>query len=204
MKLAPSVRELPVLPARPPGAMVAVVRGEARCEPRHVMANRLDPWHGAHFHPYAFVDLSVVAADDDRLRLHVGYRVAGPIVVEVVAEFTAPSARCVAMHIVEGEGTGSLVETHATPLDAGRSAVVEATFAVSERPGFRWARALSPLIRPLMMASAQRLWRDDLAYAERIAALEGRASSSAARAAARPDSAASGTPPPGCAVPDAT
>ncbi|WP_435844405.1 DUF5914 domain-containing protein, partial [Streptomyces griseus] len=29
-----------------------------RCEPQDVVANRLDPWHGAWFHPYSFVDLT--------------------------------------------------------------------------------------------------------------------------------------------------
>jgi hypothetical protein len=32
------------------------------CEPEDVIANRLDPWHGSWFHPYAFSHLVV---DDD-------------------------------------------------------------------------------------------------------------------------------------------
>lgn len=176
----------PVLPLRPADALAAVVRLEGACEPQHIVANRLDPWHGAHFHPYAFVDLDVVAADDDRLRLHVGYRVLGPVVVNVVAEFTTPSSRCVAMHIVEGEGQGSLVETHATPLAPGRSAVVEATFATSGRAGFGWARRLAPVIRPAMAHMARRLWVDDLAYAERVATLAGAAPATSERLCAVP------------------
>ena len=29
----------------------SVIRVEAACDPRDVLANRLDPWHGVHFHP---------------------------------------------------------------------------------------------------------------------------------------------------------
>ena len=51
------------------------------------------------------------------------------------------------MRIVDGEGAGSVVETHATPLGSGpdglpRTAVIEASIAHSDRPGF--ARALAP------------------------------------------------------------
>jgi hypothetical protein len=65
-----------------------------------------------------------------------------------------------------------VVETHATPLgvdDRGRArtAVIEATIAYSDRRGFGVARRIAPAIRPLMRATARRLWKDDLAYAER-------------------------------------
>jgi len=49
----------------------------------------------------------------------------------------------------------------------GRPAVVEAVLATSDRRGFAVARRAAPLLRPLMHAAAGRLWRDDLAYAER-------------------------------------
>lgn len=39
--------------------------------------------------------------------------------------------------------------------------------ASSDRPGFAAARRAAPLPRPLVRAAAGRLWRDDLAYAER-------------------------------------
>jgi hypothetical protein len=39
--------------------------------------------------------------------------------------------------------------------------------ADSDRPGFAIARAAAPALRPLMRRTAARLWRDDLAYAER-------------------------------------
>lgn len=92
--------------------------------------------------------------------------------VPVKALFTAPEPRTVVMHIVEGEGQGSVVETHATPLgpdDRGRprTAVTEAIVATSRRPGFALVRAAAPALRPLMRAASRRLWRDDLAYAER-------------------------------------
>ncbi len=78
--------------------------------------------------------------------------------------------------IVEGEGVGSVVETHATPRGLGpdgrpRTAVIEASIASSDRAGFAVARRCAPLLRPLMRRTAARLWRDDLAYAERRYAL---------------------------------
>ncbi|MFF5973930.1 DUF5914 domain-containing protein [Streptomyces sp. NPDC012769] len=173
--------ERPVVPVRPSpsGAVVSVYTGVGTCEPEDVVANRLDPWHGAWLHPYSFVDLTVLegpsgplADGDDELVVDVSFKVAGRVVVPVRAAFGAPDPRTVVMRIVAGEGAGSVVETHATPLtpaDAGRprTAVVEAVVAGSDRRGFAVARALAPLLRPAMRAAAGRLWRDDLAYAER-------------------------------------
>jgi hypothetical protein len=215
--------EAPVVPARPvlSRAVTAVYVGVGTCEPEDVVANRLDPWHGAWFHPYSFVDLTVVdipatttqragtgagteagegtgdasgeearsagearaerravadagasAAGEDGFVVDVSFRLAGRLVVPVRAVFTAPEPRTVVMHITAGEGHGSVVETHATPLgpdDRGRprTAVVEAVVAASDRTGFAVARRMSPLLRPLVRAAAGRLWRDDLAYAER-------------------------------------
>ncbi|MDT0445210.1 DUF5914 domain-containing protein [Streptomyces johnsoniae] len=171
----------PPVPARPgpAGTLHSVFTGTGRCEPEDVVANRLDPWHGAWFHPYSFVDLTVVADAPDRLAVDVSFRVAGRAVVPVRAVFTAPGPRTVTMLIEEGEGRGSVVETHATPLGPGpdgapRTAVIEAVVATSHRPGFALARAAAPLARPLMRAAAARLWRDDLAYAERRWALRER------------------------------
>lgn len=175
--------DAPVVPRRPEPAraLTAVYTGTGVCEPEDVVANRLDPWHGAWFHPYSFVDLTVVdapgaagAAEDgpDALTVDVSFKVAGRLVVPVRAVFTAPEPRTVVMHITEGEGAGSVVETHATPLGADRAgrprtAVIEAVIAASDRPGFAVARGAAPLLRPLVRAAAGRLWRDDLAYAER-------------------------------------
>lgn len=170
--------ERPVLPARPAltGAVGAVYAGVGVCEPDDIVANRLDPWHGAWLHPYSFVDLTVLDRDGDALTVDVSFKVAGRAVVPVRAVFTAPEPRTVVMHITGGEGEGSAVETHATPLGPGRdgrprTAVTEAVLAASDRPGFAAARAAAPLLRPLMRAAAGRLWRDDLAYAERRWAL---------------------------------
>ncbi|WP_256107271.1 DUF5914 domain-containing protein [Streptomyces sp. ODS05-4] len=177
--------ERPVVPARPApaGAVDSVYTGAGVCEPEDVVANRLDPWHGSWFHPYSFVDLKVVdtprggaAGADDGFAVDVSFRVAGKLVVPVRAVFTAPEPRTVVMHITDGEGAGSVVETHATPLTAPgaarpRTAVVEAVVAASERRGFALARAAAPALRPLMRRAAGRLWRDDLAYAERRWAL---------------------------------
>ncbi|AEW99688.1 DUF5914 domain-containing protein [Streptantibioticus cattleyicolor] len=170
----------PVLPPRPAAgtALTAVYDTTGTCEPRDVVANRLDPWHGAWFHPHTFVDLTVTEAGPERVVAQVSFKVAGRLVVPVRAEFTAPGPRTVVMRVADGEGRGSVVETHATPLgrDASgrpRTAVVEAVVAVSERPGFAAVRSVAPLVRPLVRAAAGRLWRDDLAYAERRWALRG-------------------------------
>jgi nitrite reductase/ring-hydroxylating ferredoxin subunit len=168
----------PVLPARPAegGGVDSVFTAVGRCEPEDVIANRLDPWHGSWFHPYSFVDLTVArpprGEDDDAFVVDVSFRVTDRLVVPVRAEFTAPEPRTVVMHITEGEGRTSVVETHATPLTAPgdprpRTAVVEAVVAASDRRGFALARAAAPVLRPLMRRTAGRLWRDDLAYAER-------------------------------------
>ena len=45
--------------------------------------------------------------------------------------------------------------------------MIEAIIAHSDRPGFKRARHAAPLIPALMRIAAARLWRDDLAYAER-------------------------------------
>ena len=50
---------------------------------------------------------------------------------------------------------------------APRTAVIEAVIAHSDRSGFAHTRRVAPLITPLMRYAATRLWRDDLAYAER-------------------------------------
>ncbi|HWO66200.1 MAG TPA: DUF5914 domain-containing protein [Umezawaea sp.] len=170
----------PVLPVRPPaGSVDAVATVIGRCEPEDVMANRLDPWHGAWFHPYSFANLTVLETPterDDRFLVEVTFRLAGRVGVPVVAAFTCPEPRTIVMHVVEGEGEGSVVETHATPLSPGpdgaaRTAVVEATIAHSPRRGFTVARSAAPALRPVMRLVAKRLWRDDMAYAERRYAL---------------------------------
>ncbi|MFB7652643.1 MULTISPECIES: DUF5914 domain-containing protein [unclassified Streptomyces] len=174
--------ERPVVPERPApdGGVDAVFTAVGRCEPQDVVANRLDPWHGSWFHPYSFVDLTVARPPlgdaDDAFVVDVSFRVTGRLVVPVRAEFTAPEPRTVVMRITEGEGSTSVVETHATPLTAEgaarpRTAVVEAVVAASDRRGFALARAAAPVLRPLMRRTAGRLWRDDLAYAERRWAL---------------------------------
>ncbi|WP_445165835.1 DUF5914 domain-containing protein [Mycolicibacterium sp. Dal123E01] len=180
--------DAPVIPARPTGArLAAVARVEGVCEPSDVIANRLDPWHGAWFHPYSFTQLEVLSAppvdageDADRFLVAVTFRM-GRLGVPVIAEFIAPEPRTIVMRIVDGEGSGSVVETHATPLGPGpdgrpRTAVIEAVVAQSDRNGFRHSLRAAPLITPLMRIAAARLWRDDLAYAERLFALREKAS----------------------------
>jgi isorenieratene synthase len=159
--------DAPIVTARPAAPLSGVIRVDADCEPEDVLANRLDPWHGVHFHPYSFGRLWVVAQDDDSITVRVTYRVLGRLGVEVDARFHCPDRRTIAMTIVDGEGRGSVVETHATQLAAGRTAIIEATLATSGRPGFWLARKSSRAIRPLIERAAARLWRDDAAYAER-------------------------------------
>ncbi|OBH28578.1 2Fe-2S ferredoxin [Mycobacterium sp. E342] len=165
----------PVIPARPTGeTLAAVARMAGVCEPEDIIANRLDPWHGAWFHPYSFARLEVLTTPTehvDRFLVAVTFRM-GRLGVPVVAEFSCPEARTIVMRIVDGEGTGSTVETHATPIGLDpdgrpRTAVLEATIAHSDRPGFQRASRAAPVITPLMRFAANRLWRDDLAYAER-------------------------------------
>jgi len=164
--------DAPVLAPRPPVFLDGVVRMEAHCAPEDVIANRLDPWHGVHFHPHSFATLQVLEAREDRLTLRVAYRVIGRLAVEVDATFHCPDRRTIVMTIIGGEGVGSVVETHATPIEPGRTAVIEATLATSERPGFRkHASKVAALARPFIEARAARLWLDDVAYAERRYAL---------------------------------
>jgi isorenieratene synthase len=76
------------------------------------------------------------------------------------------------MTIVAGDGVGSIVETHATPIDAERTAIIEATLATSDRPiAMAMMQALGRAIRPSIEARAKRLWVEDAAYCERLAEL---------------------------------
>ncbi len=178
--------DAPVLPVRPQGRhLAAVTRLEGVCEPQDVISNRLDPWHGGWFHPYSFARLGVLSAppvdaddDADVFQVAVTFRM-GRLGAPVIAEFSCPEPRTIVMHIVDGEGAGSVVETHATPIGTGpdgrpRTAVIEAVIAASDLSGFRYALRAAPIIQPLMRAAATRLWRDDLAYAERRYALRTR------------------------------
>ena len=160
--------DAPILPARPRDPLDAVIRVEVACDPCDVIANRLDPWHGAHFHPYSFGRLHVIDQQLEEITVRVAYRVLGPFAVEVDARFHCADPRTIVMTVVRGEGEGSVVETHATPIEPGRTAVVEATLATSDRPGFAVARRAATILRPLVRWAARRLWVDDATYAERL------------------------------------
>ena len=180
-----AVTDAPVLGPRPDPerSVAAVATMIGRCEPEDVLANRLDPWHGTWFHPYSFANLRVVSAPavdcpdaEDRFLVEVTFTLGPRLGVPVIAEFTCPDPRTITMEIVDGEGSGSVVETHATPLRPGadgrpRTAVIEATVAHSDRPGFAHTKKVARALRPLMELTARRLWRDDLDYAERRYAL---------------------------------
>lgn len=176
-----AVTDAPVLGPRPDPArgLPAVATVIGRCEPEDVLANRLDPWHGAWLHPYSFAKLRVLSAPpldcppaEDRFLVEVTFALGRRVGVPVKAAFTCPDPRTVTMEIVDGEGSGSVVETHATPLRPGadgrpRTAVIEAVVAHSDRPGFAHSRRIAGALRPLVATAAKRLWRDDLDYAER-------------------------------------
>ncbi len=182
--------DAPLVPPRPPrsAAVDSVIRVEARCDPEDVLANRLDPWHGVWLHPYSFATLTVrdaPAADlgpdaDDRFVVDVTFAVAPGLGAPVEAVFTCPGPRTITMTITAGEGAGSVVETHATPLrrgpDGPRTAIVEAVVATSDRPGFAHVLRAGTALRPLIGVMAKRLWRDDVDYAERRYALRSRGS----------------------------
>jgi hypothetical protein len=166
----------PIVGARPPldQSVSAVITRRGRCEPVDIVANRLDPWHGAWFHPYSFSHLRVDddASTPDRLLVDVTFRLNRRLGVPVRAEFVCPDRRTIVMRIVDGEGVGSVVETHATPLTAPgdpqpETVMTELTVAYSDRPGFVAARRLAGALRPAMRHVARRLWVDDLTYAER-------------------------------------
>jgi len=159
--------DLPFLPARPAHFVDAVVRIEARCRPEDLLANRLDPWHGVHYHPHTFRRLRVVERRDDEITVRVAFAVFRRLAVEVDARFHCPDPRTIVMTIVAGDGIGSVVETHATPIDEARCAVVEATLATSDRPQFRHVLSLARWVRPWIERRAKRLWVEDVAYAER-------------------------------------
>ena len=118
--------DVPVHPSRPTHHIAGVIRTDVRCEPQDILANRLDPWHGVHFHPHSFARLRVLEESPESILLRVSYRIAGRVAMEVDATFDCPSRRVIVMTIVRGEGEGSLVETHATPIDDKRCAVIEA------------------------------------------------------------------------------
>ena len=158
----------PYLPERPARGLSAVIRMEARCEPRDVVQNRLDPWHGAHYHPHSFGRLRVIEQTEDAITVRVAYKVLGPLAVEVDARFHCPDPRSIVMTILRGDGQGSVVETHATPLAEGRTAIVELTLASSDRPGFGLALRAAPVLQPIMRWAAARLWTEDARYAERL------------------------------------
>jgi hypothetical protein len=185
----------PILSPRPASFIDSVMRMEAACEPRDVIANRLDPWHGVHYHPHTFKRLRVIGILEDRLLVRVVYGLGDRIGIEVDATFHCPDARTITMTIVDGEGTGSVVETHATPLGNGRTAILEATLATSERPGFRRAAKAAGLIRLFILQAQRKLWAEDAAYAERMYALRRAASNAGAAgpaAKAEPERQASG------------
>jgi hypothetical protein len=162
--------EKPFLPTRPARALDAVIRVEGRCAPEDVIANRLDPWHGAHFHGHSFARLSVIDEAIDHITVRVVYRIAGRLGMEVDARFDCPDPRTIVMTVISGEGVGSVVETHATPIAPGRTSIVEATIATSERTSVSWLPRAT-LLRPMIEARARKLWVDDVAYCERRYAL---------------------------------
>jgi isorenieratene synthase len=169
-------RDRPTLPVRPNECVAGVIRFTARCDPEDIIANRLDPWHGVHFHPHSFARLKVLKEADDVITVRVVFRAFGPIGVEVDCTFHCPEPNTIAMTIIEGEGQGSVVETHATPIFPGWTTVTEATLATSVRRFFKSALRHPDRVRPHIEKRAKGLWAEDRAYAERRYHLRTRAS----------------------------
>lgn len=164
-----AISDRPYLPPRPSAPFIdATIRVEAACEPRDVLQNRLDPWHGVHFHPHSFGTLSVIDRSDDAITVRVTYRILPRVSMQVDARFACSDPRTITMTIIAGDGLGSVVETHATPIAPGRTAVIETTLASSDRPGFGLACRTAWALRPLIAARATRLWHEDARYAERL------------------------------------
>jgi isorenieratene synthase len=176
VRLGPAVSSvpLPILAPRPAHHIAGVIKLDVRCEPADIIANRLDPWHGTHLHKASFARLNVLEDDGDMLKLRVAFRIAGPLCAETDCTFHSPEPRTIVMTVVDGEGAGSVVETHATPIRPGLTRMIEATLAASPRAGFRAAVALGFLFRPLIQRAALKLWVDDAAYAERVQRLRER------------------------------
>lgn len=165
--------EKPYLPVRPRQFLDGVIRMEVQCEARDVIANRLDPWHGAHFHPHSFANLRVIDRGDDHISVRVTYRILSKLGMAVDARFDCSDPRTIVMTIISGEGVGSIVETHATPTREGYTAITEATLGTTERAGvISWLpKVAGRFIRPLVEERAKKLWVDDAEYCERLYAL---------------------------------
>ncbi|UCF99127.1 MAG: Rieske (2Fe-2S) protein [Spirochaetaceae bacterium] len=157
----------PVLPIRPQHFIDGVIQFAARCDPEDIIANRLDPWHGVHLHPHSFARLKVIDNADHVLTVRVVFRAVGSIGVEVDCTFHCPEPNTIVMTIIRGEGSGSVVETHATPMCPGWTTVTEATLAASARPVFRRALKRPARVRSQIEQRARGLWAEDRAYAER-------------------------------------
>jgi isorenieratene synthase len=144
-----------------------VIHFAARCDPEDIIANRLDPWHGVHLHPHSFARLKVIGNVDEVLTVRVVFRAFGSFGVEVDCTFHCPEPNTIVMTIIDGEGRGSVVETHATPISPGWTMVTEATLATSDRRVFRQALRRPARIRAAIEKRAKRLWEEDRSYGER-------------------------------------
>jgi len=163
-------RPKPPALARPERNVAATFRFELDCDPQDVIANRLDPWHGAHLHGHSFEALEVTSAERDELRMRVRVKAFGPIRMDAEVMFSCPGPRSIVMTIEEGEGAGSVLETHASPIAPGRTAVTEAIFATTSRSKAMWLFErpwVRPFLRRQMVVHAKRLWNEDREYSER-------------------------------------
>lgn len=164
----------PFLPPRPERHIAAAYRFELACDPDDVIANRLDPWHGSHLHPHSFAALTVLERSPEILHLRVSVRVVGSICADAEVTFHCPDARTIVMTIVAGEGVGSVLETHVTPIAPGRTAVIENVLATSDRVFFKSLMNVAFLRRWMqrrLVDRAKKLWVEDSEYAERRYAL---------------------------------
>ncbi|TPV92987.1 MAG: Rieske 2Fe-2S domain-containing protein [Myxococcales bacterium FL481] len=167
----------PILVERPTRRISAGHQLDLACDPQDVIANRLDPWHGAHLHPHSFSQLAVVDGDDEAFGLDVEVKVGWSLTTRARVTFHCPTARSIVMSIVDGVGKGSVLETHATPIAPGRTRVLETMSATSDHPLFRPLSSsglFRRVLRQRLVARARRLWVEDAEYAERRCLLRGR------------------------------
>jgi hypothetical protein len=115
-----------------------------------ILFNQINPWAWRLVPPVLVHPPRVMSSpplpdavpdDEGRFLVAVTFRI-GRFGVPVITEFISPGPRTIVMRIVDGEGSGSLVETHATPLGPDRdrrplTAVLEAVIAHPDPTGYR-------------------------------------------------------------------
>ena len=167
---------------RPTHFVAGVVRTELACDPEDVMARRLDPWASPRGRFEQLLAKELLVESDERLVVRAESRCFGPRRRTLDLAIECPSARSVTMTVLSGEAEGSVIETHATPSEAGRTSIVEATLVPCSDPSAarqaRSQRLLGALhaslgrgLRSWLEFQTRRRWRHDARYVERLCQL---------------------------------